>query len=160
MIFVTAGTQLPFDRLLKAADQMASEFIDVEFVVQALNTTYSPKNLKVLDFLAPADFDNYLDSAKLIISHAGMGTIINAMVKQKPIIVMPRLFKYNEHRNEHQLGTARKMDNLGYVDVAYDEIELIKKVKDMWPHNLKPRNTIGHFAPDDIVKSINTFIKF
>jgi UDP-N-acetylglucosamine transferase subunit ALG13 len=160
MIFVTAGTQLPFDRLLKAIDQMAEEFVDVKFVVQALNTTYTAKNIKVLDFLSPGDFDHYIDSAKLIISHAGMGTIINAMVKQKPIVVMPRLFKYNEHRNDHQLATAKKMDSMSYVDVAYDEIELVNKVRDMWPNNLRPRNTIGPLAPDDIVKSINTFIKY
>jgi UDP-N-acetylglucosamine transferase subunit ALG13 len=160
MIFVTAGTQLPFDRLLKAIDQIAGEFVDVKFVVQALDTTYSAKNIKVLDFLSPTDFENYFDSAKLIVSHAGMGTIINALVKKKPIIVMPRLFKYNEHRNDHQLATAKKMDSLGYVDVAYDEIELIDKVRNMWPDNLKPRNTIGPLAPDDIVKSIDSFIKY
>jgi UDP-N-acetylglucosamine transferase subunit ALG13 len=160
MIFVTAGTQLPFDRLLKTIDQMAGEFVDVEFVVQALKTTYTAKNIKVLDFISPGDFDNYIDSAELIVSHAGMGTIINAMVKKKPIVVMPRLFKYNEHRNDHQLATAKKMDSLGYVDVAYDEIELVNKVRDMWPNNLKPRNTIGPLAPDDIVKSINSFIKY
>lgn len=160
MIFVTAGTQLPFDRLIKAIDEIASECTDTRFVAQALQSDYKAKNVEVLNFISPTDFNNYIDNAQLIISHAGMGTIISALVKQKPIIVMPRLTKYNEHRNEHQLGTSKKMDTLGYVDVVYDEKELIDKFRQMWPENLKPRNSIGNVASDEIINSINNFITY
>jgi UDP-N-acetylglucosamine transferase subunit ALG13 len=160
MIFVTAGTQLPFDRLIKTIDEIASQCTDTRFIAQALQSDYKAKNVEVLNFISPADFNNYIDNAKLIISHAGMGTIISALVKQKPIIVMPRLTKYNEHRNEHQLGTSKKMDALGYVDVVYDENELIVKFRQMWPENLKPRNSIGSVASDEIINSINDFITY
>ncbi|MDB5010141.1 MAG: glycosyltransferase family 28 protein [Mucilaginibacter sp.] len=160
MIFVTAGTQLPFDRLIKTIDEIASEFTDTHFVAQALESDYKAKNIEVLKFISPTDFNSYIDNAELIISHAGMGTIISALVKQKPIIVMPRLTKYNEHRNEHQLGTSKKMDSLGYVDVVYDEQELIIKFRHMWPKNLKPRNRIGEAASEEIINSINNFIKY
>jgi UDP-N-acetylglucosamine transferase subunit ALG13 len=160
MIFVTAGTQLPFDRLIKTIDEMAFEFKNTNFIVQAMKSTYKAKNVEVLDFISPSDFTNYIDNSKLIISHAGMGTIISALVKKKPIIVMPRLAKYKEHRNEHQLGTTKQMDILGYVDVAYDEEELISKFRQMWPDKVKPRNSIGDAASEDIISSLNNFIKY
>jgi len=160
MIFVTAGTQKPFDRLIKAVDELALNLNGVQIIAQSLTSNYVAKNITVLNLISPDDFNNYIDSAQLIISHAGMGTIISALVKSKPIIVMPRLVKYNEHRNEHQLATVQKMDSLGYVDVAYDETELKVKVSAMWPGNLKARSTINNVASDDLIKSIHAFIKF
>jgi UDP-N-acetylglucosamine transferase subunit ALG13 len=160
MIFVTAGTQLPFDRLIKTIDHIAAEFPNTNFVVQALHSNYKARNIEVLDFISPADFTKYIDNCDLIVSHAGMGTIISALVKKKPIIVMPRLAKYKEHRNEHQLGTTKQMDLLGYVDVAYDEYELAHKFRQMWPNQVVPRNSIGNVASEKIITSLNDFIKY
>ena len=60
----------------------------------------------------------------MIVAHAGMGTIISAMQHQKPIIIFPRIAALGEHRNEHQMATAKKMKELGYVHVAFNEKEL------------------------------------
>ena len=160
MIFVTAGTQLPFDRLMKAVDEMVADLKDTTIVVQAKNAVYKPKNFKILHFLAPTEFDICINEADLIISHAGMGTIITALVKKKPIIVVPRLVKFQEHRNEHQLGTCKQMDALAYVHVAYDEQQLKQIFTEMWPDNLKIRNSISNEASERFIKSVNEFIKF
>jgi UDP-N-acetylglucosamine transferase subunit ALG13 len=160
MIFVTAGTQEPFDRLLKTIDEIAGKHQDIEFIVQGLHSAYKPQNIEVLNFITPKEFDDYVDRCKLIISHAGMGTIITALVKEKPIIVMPRLMVYQEHRNEHQLATAKQMEKMGYINVAYDEAELLSKFGYMWPDKLKSLYNIGDVASDELIKSINKFIKF
>jgi uncharacterized protein (TIGR00661 family) len=159
MVFVTAGTQLPFDRLIKVVDKIAADYPDVKFVVQALNSQYSANNIQIVDFLSSSDFNKHLNNAKLIISHAGMGTIISALVKRKPIIVMPRLHKFNEHRNDHQLGTAIQMDADGYVFIAYNEDELIAKFNDMWPNKLTIRKTITSEAPIEFIQDLDNYIK-
>lgn len=159
MIFVTAGTQLPFDRLIETVDKIALNYPDVKFVVQALKSRYNAKNIQVIDFLSSGDFSKHFDNARLIISHAGMGTIISALVKKKPIIVMPRLHKFNEHRNDHQLSTAIKMDADGYVFVAYNEDELITKFNDMWPDNLTIRKFITSEAPNEFIQDLDNYIK-
>ena len=159
MIFVTAGTQLPFDRLVEAVDSIAAEYKDAKFVVQALTSTYKANNIEVTNFLSAAEFTNHLNNAQLIVSHAGMGTIISALVKKIPIIVMPRLFEFNEHRNDHQLGTAKQMDLGGYVHVAYDAKDLITMFKQMWPNNLNIRNVIGDEPADEFIESLNNYIK-
>jgi UDP-N-acetylglucosamine transferase subunit ALG13 len=86
MVFVTAGTQLPFDRLIKVVDKIAADYPDVKFVVQALNSQYSANNIQIVDFLSSSDFNKHLNNAKLIISHAGMGTIISALVKESQLL--------------------------------------------------------------------------
>ena len=160
MIFVTAGTQEPFDRLIKVIDELAAQLKETTFVVQALHANYKPKYITVLNIITVAEFNNYVESAQLIISHAGMGTILSALEKSKPIIVIPRLLKYKEHRNEHQLATSKKMEALGYVDVAYDEEELKSKFLSMWPDKLQSRSAIGTVASEELLKSINLFIKY
>jgi UDP-N-acetylglucosamine transferase subunit ALG13 len=160
MIFVTAGTQLPFDRLVKVIDDMAANLNDLEFVVQALPGSYKAKNIEVLSSMSSNTFDNYIDNCELIISHAGMGTIITALVKKKPIIVMPRLFKYKEHRNDHQLGSAKKMDDLGYIYVAYDNEMLVSVFTEMWPNKLNVRKSIANEASKEFIASLDEFIKY
>ncbi|MBD1394634.1 glycosyltransferase [Mucilaginibacter glaciei] len=159
MVFVTAGTQLPFDRLVNVVDQIAAQYPDTIFVVQALKSAVQTNHIQLVDFLSPRDFDKHFSNAKLIISHAGMGTIISALVKKKPIIVMPRLVKFNEHRNDHQLGTAKQMDIDGYVHVAYDEQELIAQFKSMWPDKLIIRKTIANEASKEFIQDLDHYIK-
>ena len=159
MIFVTTGTQEPFDRLIIAIDEIAAHLPDVTFKVQAFAATYKPKNFKLTNFFSPAEFETYVQQSQLIISHAGMGTIISALVNSKPIIVMPRLMKYLEHRNEHQLATAKRLDGLKYVTVAYDAEELISTVLSSWPDNLKSLHKVGLQASEELLDSLNNFIK-
>ena len=160
MVFITAGTQLPFDRLIKAMDEIAAGLPHVEFIAQALNTTYQAQHLKMLDFITSSEFNTYVDSCQLIISHAGMGTIFTALTKQKPIIIMPRLVKYKEHRNEHQFATCKQMDKMAYVPVAYDEKQLKEMFYQMWPDNLKVLNSsVTDTASKEFLISLDTFIK-
>uniref|UniRef100_UPI00404A957F glycosyltransferase n=1 Tax=Flavobacterium sp. TaxID=239 RepID=UPI00404A957F len=87
-------------------------------------TSYKPKNINYKDFYLPDEIDLYFDTADVIISHAGMGTIINCIKKSKPLILLPRLSVYGEHRNDHQIDTIKSFTNLKGIYIANDEIEL------------------------------------
>lgn len=128
MVFTTVGTQAPFDRLIAAVDALAAEFPGYEFVAQSLGGKYVPKNLTPLGFLDPKEFEEYFNRAGLIISHAGIGTIVSALTKNKPLLMMPRWAKMGEHRNNHQITTVKKFQELGYVHVAQDEEDLSKQL--------------------------------
>ncbi|ULQ57941.1 hypothetical protein KJS94_06975 [Flavihumibacter rivuli] len=158
MIFVTTGTQEPFDRLVKCIDELLSEYPDMTFVVQAMKGEYSPQNFELLDFLSPSRFDEYFKSADLIVAHAGMGTILSALVIAKPIIVIPRIQDFNEHRSDHQVATANKMKEMGYVEVANDENELKDILIRLHKGAQLPGKTIGKYASDSLVKSLRDFI--
>lgn len=154
MIFVTIGTQLPFDRLIRIIDKLAPQ-LDEEIVAQVYKCGFSPRNIKTVDFLAPDEFNALFDKARLIISHAGMGTILSALQKDKPIIVFPRIAAMGEHRNEHQLATARKFKEMGSVNVAMNEEELTTMLLNREQTTLQH---IGNSASSSLIQSIEEFI--
>ena len=154
MIFVTIGTQAPFDRFIKIIDEVAPQ-LGEEIVAQVYKLGFEPKHIKTINFLAPDEFNELFDKARLVVAHAGMGTILSALQKNKPIIIFPRIAALGEHRNEHQLATAEKFKELGSVYVAMDEEELkaLLLCKD-----LKPLAEIGDYASLSLIKSIEDFI--
>ena len=154
MIFATIGTQAPFDRFVKMLDEVC-EGMNEEVVCQTIGCTYDANNIRIIGFVAPDEFNKIFSEARLIIAHAGMGTILSALRQQKPIIVVPRLASLGEHRNDHQMATAMRMHELGYVNVAYDKAQL----KDLLSSDLKPMKIIGDSASESLVKSIAEFIE-
>lgn len=154
MIFCTIGTQAPFDRFVRIVDEVAKD-LDEEVVVQAFKDKYEPKNVKLVQFLAPDEFNKLFAEARMIVAHAGMGTIISAMQQDKPIVVFPRIAALGEHRNEHQLATAKQMDKMGYVHVAFEEAVLKAKMMDK---NLKPLHKLGEMASQSLIDALSDFI--
>lgn len=154
MIFVVTGTQLPFDRLIRMLDEIAPQ-LDEEIVAQVNGSGYLPRHINTIDLLPPDEFDRLFSSARLIVAHAGIGTIITAMQQQKPIIIFPRIAALGEHRNEHQLATAEKMKEAGWVYVANTKEELSELLQ---TPDLHPLCTIGSSASEILVGSIADFI--
>lgn len=157
MIFLTTGTQEPFDRLLKAVDEVAPA-LGTRIVAQVSRSNYVAKHLETFAFASPGEFKKYFKEADLVISHAGMGTIISALEVEKPILIMPRLMRYREHRNDHQMATARVFQKLNYVHVAFDDAELKTKLLSVYKNGLQPLHKIGHFASPELMGSIKSFI--
>jgi UDP-N-acetylglucosamine transferase subunit ALG13 len=62
--------------------------------------------------------------ATAIVAHAGIGSVLAALELGKPILVLPRRASLGEHRNDHQMATARALAALGKVRVALAETDL------------------------------------
>lgn len=124
MIFVTVGTQIGFDRLIKEIDSIAENNTNLEFFAQIADGNYTPKNFGHARFLKHEDFSSYFDAAEIIISHAGMGTIINSRLKNKKVVILPRIAALGEHRNDHQLSTAERLSTLSGVYISQNESDL------------------------------------
>jgi UDP-N-acetylglucosamine transferase subunit ALG13 len=157
MIFLTVGTLFPFDRLVRAIDAAAGDdLITDEIFAQIGESSYKPRNFESVPSLEKGLFDKYFTEASFVISHAGMGTIIMALSHNKPLLVMPRLKRFKEHVNNHQVGTARKFAELGHVLVAYDAADLpdcISKLKGFVP---KERKANPDAVADRIIDFLNT----
>lgn len=123
MIFATVGTQLPFPRLIEALADLAPG-LDEEIIAQAGPDSPQHPVLTTLDKIPPAEFSSYIKRARLIVSHAGIGTVLTAKKAQKPLIVMPRRGSLGEHRNDHQMATARQLEGQTGIHVAWDVKEL------------------------------------
>lgn len=121
-IFVCVGTHTqPFDRLLKAVDELNDNY---EVIVQIGYSTYQPRKKRWFRFCTQKEFEEYCKWSDVIISHAGAGSIITALILRKPLVIVPRLKKFGEHTDDHQLELARKMAEEKYAVVCEDEKEL------------------------------------
>jgi UDP-N-acetylglucosamine transferase subunit ALG13 len=120
MIFATVGTQLPFDRLLAGLDSWAALNPGVPILAQTGRTGRSFQHISTVRELDQTAFRARFAEARLVVAHAGMGTILSATELGKPVILMPRLARFGEHRNDHQRDTAAEMARLSNVTVVED----------------------------------------
>ncbi len=117
MIFVTVGTQkFPFDRLLKMVDIAVGTNGFPDSVYAQIGTgKYVPHNYGYTDFCSNDIFVKMIEDCDLIITHSGVGTIMKGLEKNKPVIVVPRLAKYGEHVDDHQLQLIEQFKNLNLI---------------------------------------------
>lgn len=157
MIFLTVGTQLGFDRLVKAVDQWAKKNPEVVVFGQIGMGEYLPKYFKYSRLLDPHSFSSVYLKSNIVVGHAGMGTIINCLVDSKPVVVMPRLVEFGEHRNDHQVATCEKMGGYSgcYVAESSDDLARVldkgRLVSDV--------SGVGNFASDELLSTISSFIE-
>jgi len=111
VIFLTVGTQLPFDRLVRALDAWCAAAHRNDVFGQIADPGpggYRPRHFEWSGFVEPAEFQRRFEAADLVVAHAGMGSLITALTLAKPILVMPRRAALKEHRNDHQVATAAR----------------------------------------------------
>ena len=155
MIFLTVGTQFPFDRLVEAVDQAIDDgVLKEEVFAQIGRSKYKPRNFKAVQSLDKSAFDRYIREADRIIGHAGMGTIISAMDHDKPLLVMPRLRRHREVVNDHQKAIAKQFEKQQFLLVAYHVDDLYEKMKLF--ETFEPMKR--HAQIDGIVQRISEFL--
>lgn len=128
MIFATVGTQLPFDRMLTSLDNWAAHNPGIPVFAQTGDSPGSFPHLDTVASLSQVEFQTRFERARLVVAHAGMGTILSAAEVGKPLILMPRRMKFKEHRTDHQQDTANEMARLSNVTVVQDGQTLCKEL--------------------------------
>ncbi|MGZ3512309.1 MAG: glycosyltransferase [Thermodesulfobacteriota bacterium] len=160
MIFVTVGNHYQgFDRLIKKVDEIASRS-PYDVLIQKGYSTYRPQTVKYFDFVPIQAATDYIRKSELVISHAGIGTIILCRENGIPLLIFPRRKKYGEHGTDHQVEIAkaleeRKDDN---IFVVYEENQLENKIREILesPKRFVPSENIGK---RNLVQVIRTFIE-
>ena len=142
MILVVLGTQdKKFPRLLDAVErEIKKGNIKDRVVVQAGQTEYKSDNMEIFDLISAPEFDKLMDKADLVITHGGVGTILNAIKKDKKIIAAARLEKYKEHHNDHQKQIIKEFADQGYLLELKDFNKLdklLEKAKTFKPKKFK-----------------------
>jgi UDP-N-acetylglucosamine transferase subunit ALG13 len=133
MIFVTAGNHFQgFERLLKKVDEIAPR-IPHEIVIQKGYSKYLPQNAKYFDFVPANTAMEYIRKSDLVVSHAGMGTIILCKEYGIPMVIFPRREAYKEHVNDHQMEIAHVLEKRGdkNIYVVYEEGQLEEKIMEV-----------------------------
>ncbi|MDD4523903.1 MAG: glycosyltransferase [Methanosarcina sp.] len=140
-----------FDRLIKKMDEIAGK-TDEQVIMQIGYTTYKPVNAEYFSFLE--SFEEILRlnrEARVVVSHAGAGSIVTALKEKTPVIVVPRLKKYDEHMNDHQLEIAKAMSENKNVTVVYDVETLDDCLKSDF-------NFVEEFVDDKLATQLKKYI--
>jgi len=126
MIYVTVGNHdQPFDRLIKEVDSIAQE-TGVKTFIQSGISRYNTNHASQVDFLPFSEAEEKIKSARVIVGHAGIGTVISARKWKKPLIITPRRKSFGEHINDHQLEICNELleNKRAGVTVAMETTEI------------------------------------
>ena len=115
MILVLLGTQNnSFHRLLEEIQKnIDNGNITEEVVVQKGYTKFESENMKIYNQLPINEIEKLIEKADLVITHGGVGSIVTSIEKGKKVIAVPRLKKYKEHVNDHQLDIIKSFNEIG-----------------------------------------------
>lgn len=132
MIFVTVGThEQPFNRLIECVDNLVKEGrITEEVIVQIGYSNYEPKYCKFFKLIAYQDMVNYVNDARIVITHGGPASFIMPLQVGKIPIVVPRQKKYNEHVNDHQVEFCNEVEKRNKNIIVVEDINLLCKAID------------------------------
>lgn len=155
MIFITVGAQMPFDRMISIVDQWAGK-CEEECFAQIGQAAYTPKHFEYAEGLSQSEYDQRIKSARLIVAHAGMGSILTAMRYGKPVLIFPRRGDLKETRNDHQVATVRHFRDVAGVYVAETEEELLSQLDAL--NDCESTSQISAYASDQLLETLSDFI--
>lgn len=156
MILVTLGTQdKQFKRLLDMVQiEIDKGNIKDKIIVQAGYTMYKSKDMEIFDLIDHDKFSELISKCDILITHGGVGSIIAGLQNNKKVIVVPRLAKYDEMVNDHQMQITDNFSKKGYILPVYEDDNLghvLKKINNFHPKKFKS-NT------ENMIKLIEKFI--
>ncbi len=147
---------MPFDRLVRGVDGWAGANGRSDVFAQIGDAEYVPRHIEHAGKIGPGEFRSRMAEADAVVAHAGMGSILTALELGVPILVMPRLGRLKETRNDHQVATAERFKAMGRIEVAMDETELPEALDRLT--DLRRADTISAQASPELLDAVRGFI--
>lgn len=151
MIFVTVGSQkFQFDRLIRAVDALvASGVAKGGAFAQTGACAYVPEHMEHEAFLDREAFRSQMDACDVVVTHGGTGAIIGAVKDGKKVIAVPRLAKYGEHVDDHQIEIVTQFGEMGLIEPFLHPEGLSEAYARVTTKNYLPyRSNTEHFCAD------------
>ena len=125
-------------------------------VVQAgfMMNKYKSENMEMFDLIDREEFGKLVSECDYLITHGGVGSILAGLKANKKVIVCPRLFKYKEHMNDHQVQIVKQFSDNGYI-LAYNDGDDLGKIIKKIP-SFKPKKYVSN--TENMIKLITDFI--
>jgi len=156
MILVLLGTfQIEFPRPLIVIEQLMQEGkLREEVIVQNGFTNFTSSLLDLRPFMSAEELDKLYQEARIIITHAGTGSLMKGIKMGKKVISIPRLKKYGEHIDDHQLEIHTEFKKLRYTYPWNEEDSLEQVLIDV--ENFHPTQYVSH--KEDMVQYLKSYI--
>lgn len=144
------------NRLIKAVDELAPGFGE-EFFVQTGSSNYVPMNCDHKDFMDAEAYNKKISECSVLVTHAGVGTIISGISLGKPVVVVPRASELGEHVDDHQSQIAEAFSTKGLVLCCKDVSELGEFIEKAKHFDFKPYELKGGNIEETIMRFIDIF---
>lgn len=157
MIFVCIGSRdYQFNRLVRKMDELVGEGVITEHVVMQIgDSQYVPQHCEYYRYIDRDKFKEYQKNARLIISHGGTGALVGALKMEKQVIAVPRLAKFGEHIDDHQMQISSVLYNEGYLRMVTEIDTLGDVIKSFDTDPIVKK----YDKPSNIVSIIEKFIQ-
>lgn len=128
MIIVTVGTEkYPFDRLLKAVDGLRDQLKDEPVFMQTGSSAFTP-SYPHESFISYKELREKIREARIVVAHAGAGTLLMCIELGKIPVMMPRKRSFREHVDDHQNMLATSMAEKGLIILAETPEQVQEKI--------------------------------
>lgn len=160
MIFVTLGSQkFQFDRLLQKLDELVEQGVITEKIMAQIGASnYLPKHFPYVRFMDREQFAATMDQCDIVVTHGGTGVIITAVKKGKKVIAVPRLAKYKEHVDDHQLQLLHQFDELQIICACYELEDFEENYREIRNKQFRPYVSNTHVIIEDIEAYLGTLL--
>ncbi|WP_018962421.1 glycosyltransferase [Sporolactobacillus vineae] len=130
MIFVTVGThEQPFNRLISYVDSLKkNNKVHEKIIIQTGYSTYIPKYCEYKRLISYDEMKQYVRMADIVITHGGPSSFILPIKFGKIPIVVPRLKKYKEHVNNHQLEFCKFIEQKEKNIIVVEDVTKIESI--------------------------------
>ncbi|MDH7515716.1 MAG: glycosyltransferase [Bacteroidota bacterium] len=124
--FVSVGNATqPFHRLVREVERLAAgSVLPLPVFVQYGRTPFRAGVCEGAAFLSMEEFARKIREAEVVILQGGAGSIITALSERRMPIIVPRLRRYGEVVDDHQLLLTRRLEAAGRIIAAYDVGEI------------------------------------
>ncbi len=158
MIFITVGSQkFPFDRLLQAMDTLVGEKKVTEPVFAQTGTShYVPAHFPSQAFMDRDAFREKMQACRILVTHGGTGAIVGALKAGKKVVAVPRLQKFGEHVDDHQLQLIAQFTESGLICSCEDTAQLGELLKEVDKMQFTPYVSNTQAYLDDISRYIDS----
>ncbi|MBE2320242.1 hypothetical protein DVA67_030020 [Solirubrobacter sp. CPCC 204708] len=125
ILVVTGASQFPFDRLLRAVETLSG---DERVVAQYGCSAVQPRNAECVDFVPMARLAELVREARVVITHAGVGSILLCLSNGRRPVVVPRFKRFDETVDDHQVESSRRFAGAGLVTLVEDPSRLAEAI--------------------------------
>jgi len=126
VIFATVGsTQIPFERFIRALETLPGD----QLLVQHGPVPPPAGAARANAFMQFPEMIESMEAADVVVCHAGAGSILCALRAGHTPVVVPRLKRYQETVDDHQVEFSRALAAEGKVIAVEDLDRLSEAVK-------------------------------
>jgi UDP-N-acetylglucosamine transferase subunit ALG13 len=148
----------PFERMIHVMDEWASSHTDEEVLAQIGGGHYEPRYMRWQRIYGPDEYKSIVQSCRILVAHAGTGSAFTASEYGKPVVLIPRRAAQKEHTTDHQLDTAKWLEDKPGIFIAWTDSDIAPQIERAGQASGNLQSRIPLIAPQPFLDRLREFL--